>query len=80
MSDRRTTNFSQKGFQGNLLAFMKKLEKNQLCCENFAVVISDYTPTSTNDTKGDTGNFAFDSNYLYVKTSVGWKRSALSTF
>lgn len=35
MSDRRTTNFSQKGFQGNLLAFMKKLEKNQLCCLDF---------------------------------------------
>lgn len=35
MSDRRTTNFSQKGFQGNLLAFMKKLEKNGLCCLDF---------------------------------------------
>jgi hypothetical protein len=39
-----------------------------------------YTPTSTADTNGNVGDIAWDDNYTYVKTSTGWKRSALSTF
>lgn len=39
-----------------------------------------YTPTSTSDTNGNTGDFSWDDNYFYIKTSAGWKRSALSTF
>lgn len=39
-----------------------------------------YTPTSSTDTNGNVGDFSWDTNYLYVKTSSGWKRSALSTF
>ncbi len=39
-----------------------------------------FTPASTADTNGNVGDFAWDDNYLYVKTSVGWKRVALSTF
>ncbi len=39
-----------------------------------------YTPTSTADTNGNVGDIAWDDNYTYVKTSAGWKRSALSTF
>lgn len=39
-----------------------------------------YTPTSTADTNGNVGDVAWDDNYTYVKTSAGWKRSALSTF
>lgn len=39
-----------------------------------------YTPTSTSDTNGNTGDFSWDDNYFYIKTSTGWKRSALSTF
>lgn len=35
MSSNKTKNFSQKGFTGNFLAFMKKLEKNELCCLDF---------------------------------------------
>ena len=41
---------------------------------------SSYTPTSTADALGATGDFAWDTNYIYIKTSAGWKRSALSTF
>ena len=39
-----------------------------------------FTPTSTSDTAGTTGAVAWDDSYVYVKTSAGWKRSALSTF
>lgn len=41
---------------------------------------STYTPTGTADPLGTTGDFSYDSNYIYVKTSAGWKRTALSTF
>lgn len=39
-----------------------------------------YTPTSTADANGNTGDFSWDDNYIYIKTSAGWKRAALSTF
>lgn len=39
-----------------------------------------YTPTSTADTNGNTGDVSWDDNFFYIKTSGGWKRSALSTF
>lgn len=39
-----------------------------------------YTPTSSADANGNTGDIAWDDNYVYVKTSAGWKRSALTTF
>jgi hypothetical protein len=39
-----------------------------------------YTPTSTADTNGNTGDFSWDDDFFYIKTSEGWKRSALSTF
>lgn len=36
-----------------------------------------YTPTSSSDTNGNTGDVAWDDSFLYVKTSTGWKRAAL---
>ncbi|MCB9201845.1 MAG: hypothetical protein H6604_02185 [Flavobacteriales bacterium] len=39
-----------------------------------------YTPTSSADTNGNTGDMAWDANYIYIKTASGWKRSALATF
>jgi hypothetical protein len=39
-----------------------------------------YTPTATGDTNGNTGDVTWDDSYIYIKTSAGWKRSALSTF
>lgn len=38
------------------------------------------TPTSTSDASGNLGSIAWDDNYIYVKTSAGWKRAGLSTF
>lgn len=39
-----------------------------------------YTPTATADANGSTGGIVWDDNYIYIKTSAGWKRAALSTF
>lgn len=39
-----------------------------------------YTPSGTADTNGHVGDVAWDDSYLYMKTSAGWKRAALSTF
>ena len=39
-----------------------------------------FTPTSTADASGNTGDIAWDNNYIYIKTSAGWKRTALSAF
>jgi hypothetical protein len=39
-----------------------------------------YTPTSSSDTNGNIGDFSWDDNYMYVKTSSGWKRTPLGTF
>ncbi|MCK4597097.1 hypothetical protein KAU04_03625, partial [bacterium] len=39
-----------------------------------------YTPTGTGDTNGNAGDVAWDDNYVYIKTSGGWKRAALGTF
>lgn len=38
------------------------------------------TPSGSADAQGLVGDIAWDSNFIYVKTSGGWKRSALSTF
>ena|GEM_PF-5241783 len=39
-----------------------------------------YTPKTTKDENGNVGDIAWDDNYLYVKTSEGWKRARLGTF
>lgn len=39
-----------------------------------------YTPTSSSDANGNTGDMSWDDNYIYIKTSTGWKRTALSSF
>ena len=39
-----------------------------------------YTPTSSADPNGNVGDIAWDNNYIYVKTSTGWKRAALTSF
>ncbi|MFX1704605.1 hypothetical protein PV783_11660 [Chitinophaga sp. CC14] len=39
-----------------------------------------YTPTSSADANGNTGDVSWDANYIYIKTAAGWKRSALTTF
>jgi hypothetical protein len=41
---------------------------------------SDLTPSSSSDSQGNVGDIAKDDNYIYLKTSSGWKRAALSTW
>lgn len=44
------------------------------------VIVDSITPIDTADTQGVEGQVTWDDDYVYVKTSVGWKRSALATF
>jgi hypothetical protein len=39
-----------------------------------------FTPTSSKDKNGNVGDLSWDDNYIYIKTSSGWKRAALSSF
>jgi len=39
-----------------------------------------YTPTGSADANGSTGDVAWDDNYVYVKTSGGWRRAALGSW
>jgi len=39
-----------------------------------------YTPTSTNDSNGSEGNITRDEDYMYIKTTSGWKRTNLENF
>lgn len=41
---------------------------------------SAFTPASSADASGATGAIVWDDNYIYVRTSTGWKRSALAAF
>jgi hypothetical protein len=39
-----------------------------------------YTPLSSDDVEGKTGEMTWDKDYIYIKTEDGWKRSALEKF
>ena len=39
-----------------------------------------FSPVGTADSNGNTGDIAWDDDYVYVKTSIGWKRAALGTW
>jgi hypothetical protein len=45
-----------------------------------ALTIPVYTPESSMDTFGNEGNITRDDDFLYVKTSKGWKRANLESF
>jgi hypothetical protein len=40
-------------------------------------VRTSYTPSGSADTNGSIGDIAWDDNYIYVKTNLGWKRATL---
>jgi hypothetical protein len=65
---------------GSNYAPTEKLEVGgRIKAEKLQVSLST-TPISTADTQGNIGDIARDDYYIYVKTSTGWKRAALSTF
>lgn len=39
-----------------------------------------YTPSGTADANGETGQIIWDTSWVYVKTSAGWKRASISTW
>ena len=47
---------------------------------NPIVLSGTFTPTGTADGSGTTNQIAYDSSYIYIKTSAGWKRATLNTF
>ena len=47
---------------------------------NQLILAQPFTPDNTADTDGEVGAMAWDEDYIYIKTSAGWKRAALSTF
>lgn len=60
----------------NKLKELDSIVKSIVCCPK----AKSFTPTGTADTSGATGEIAYDSSYIYIKTAAGWKRSALSAF
>jgi len=45
-----------------------------------AITIPIFTPLNSTDKSGNVGNITRDEDYLYVKTSDGWRRSRLESF
>ena len=44
------------------------------------ITIPNYTPSGSTDTNGNLGNVTRDDDYLYIKSSTGWKRTNLESF
>lgn len=44
------------------------------------LTLPEYTPNSTEDKIGSSGDMVWDDKYLYIKTNGGWKRSSLENF
>lgn len=61
-------------FKDELSNTLLKINKDGLVLPKF------FTPTSSLDTTGEVGQITLDDNYIYVKTSTGWKRISLSSF
>ena len=45
-----------------------------------APVLATLTPTKTGDPVGNVGDLTADDEYIYFKTTAGWKRSTLRAF
>ncbi len=44
------------------------------------ISIPEYTPSSSEDPKGNVGNICYDDKFYYIKTKEGWKRTSLTNF
>lgn len=79
-----TLNFSLSGLQpGDKFDDVLVLQSGFLVKtvpKNEYLGISTTVPTSITDPVGEEGDMAYDDDYIYRKTSTGWKRSALSAF
>ena len=46
----------------------------------YGLIIPNYTPSNSDDALGVFGEITRDDNYIYIKTSAGWKRTSLESF
>lgn len=73
-------------FSGNVMLGIpgdtpsSKIDINDPTGYNSLRLRTTYTPTDTIDVNGQSGQISIDDDYIYVKTSAGWKRTALTTF
>lgn len=44
------------------------------------LTLPEYTPTSSEDNIGSSGDVVWDDKYLYIKTNEGWRRTGLESF
>jgi hypothetical protein len=54
-------------------------QSNRVYIKN-PVIATEAAPSSTADASGVQGEIRYDDDWVYIKTSAGWKRSGLSTF
>ncbi len=81
-----------KEYYGNQLMIKQGWEVNETITATSAIDIEGingfnqfrlrktYTPSSSTDANGNTGDMSWDENYIYIKTASGWKRTSLESF
>src|SRR3989339_367632 len=57
-----------------------KLQVDSATGYNQLRMVKSYTPGDSSTATGNVGDIAWDSNYIYIKTNDGWKRSNLIAF
>lgn len=70
----------ETGYFSNSLSATSSVDISNANGYNQLRLRNSYTPTSSSDVNGNVGDVAWDTDYMYIKTSVGWKRTLLSTF
>lgn len=70
----------ETGYFSNSLSATSSVDISNANGYNQLRLRNSYTPTSSSDINGNVGDVAWDTDYMYIKTSVGWKRTLLSTF
>jgi hypothetical protein len=63
-------------FEGNINV-NDTLSATTLYVDNQFIINNTFTPSSSGDTSGIVGQITYDTNFLYVKTSLGWSRLGL---
>lgn len=76
-----STNSMEMGIDPNQVYIQDRSSNIFFQVNNVGIVLPKFfTPTSSADTTGVQGQLTLDDNYIYVKTTTGWKRAALSSF
>jgi len=70
----------ETGYLSNTITPGALLDLNGATGYNQLRLRTSYTPASSADTNGNTGDLSWDGNYLYIKTAAGWRRTPLADF